>query len=745
MLQTEAARPIDLSGKRVSRLYNFAPDDTGLNLDAVAERLKNVKEVGELVASFNRWSTKFKFGTTSRIVWERKYRFSESGATLDVDNVVNSSRLAVQAYVARVIEFAKQRQSPVLMLVGGVGSGKSSFNKYVTTHYHDEFKNAGVIASRVEFQKLRRHLESYPNIDRRKAAGAFIFATLLRDIALYIYGSEAFDDNEPFAFSSKCRLDRDADLINDSHELDLYELIDSIVGSSESPHYQHCGVSQAAVEKFYKQFSKYPTMLPPERAGFVAFWAKHFLLDHTDSRAMAAVSELFVARVLRVYRPFLILDGFDYIGVSDFEEGGLLSWTLDWLASSLVENGGLELPISCDKLRALVQITIRSSTNEIFWRNRAASHNQVNCVTYLVESPSVEAVVDGLSRMITHFTPSASGVGSVWCDMLNRSIVHLYERLRQPDDGGRCKFTSADLFQNNSRHLVNFLRDVFEIELDRAYKALAHRGVPLSGSTLANEMREHFDELIKHQSYALVQILLSSRSTRYQNFLSVSLGADGGILLEDNDNGSGYIGNVFNYHATYDLDEGLREFTHKLLILKLLCQDSSTRTVEEIADYICFDVGFTKLALRIMIRENMVEAIYQPQRRATLYRASKLGEIVLDHLIYELSYIESVFFGMNVPSAFIAPKLQDVHRSAPASSWVQGSLANATLVLRMMHTAGESAAALCGSDDLACVRERMTKSLDEAFGRIARSASGPPMLTPAEVDAIFDRQRKLLG
>ncbi len=743
MLSKEFVRPIKFPSNASLRIYQFAPDEHGQSLDGVLDRMRNISSVKALAEVFSTWSGKFKFGTTPRNIWTHKYQFSGTGASFESDCIVNGSEQCVRSYVDQISAFAWQRRPPVIMLVGGIGSGKSSFNKYVTTHFHDELKASGVIACRLEFQKLQKHLRAYKTVEPARAIEAFVFGALMRDVALYAYGREGRASDDPFSFAETCRLRRGTTICSDEQSLNLQVLTDQIRNLSEESHYLEHEVKETDIARFFNQFCRYPKMSSAERSGIVAFWAKYMLSEHPSNRKMAAVTEMFLRIIFRDYRPFLIFDGFDYIGVNDFNDDDLLKSTFNWLSDAVVTGEGFDLPISRARISPLLQITLRESTNQLFWRNRFASHSQVNYVVYKVEAPTVEAVVDGLERLIHHLVPADADISPVWSEILNGSINHLHERLRQAEGVRQCDFAPADLFQNNSRHLINFLRDVLEIELDTAHRSLRKRGAMVTSRTLANEMREHYERLAHHSSYVLVQILLSSRSSRYQNFICVSREDGGSLHLEDNDNGSGYIGNVFNFHADYDPSEGLREFTHKLQILALLCKSKLRRSLTDIAEATGFSETFTKTALQVMLRENMLNAWFDTQRRAVLYSASGLGEIILHHLIYELSYVEAVFFGASIPARFMDPDLQDVMRSDGLEAWVTGSFANVLLILRMMKTAGESTIAMTGADPLSAVVDRMIDSLGAAFRRISRSAAGE-YLTPDDVNQIVERQNALL-
>jgi hypothetical protein len=744
-LDKEAKRPISISADTPLGIYDFLPDEKVSVSDTVAERLKNIHAVKEVMESFRNWSTKFKFGTTSRETWEKKYKFSNSNSTFESHGVVNSSEESVRSYINHVVSISSEPRPAVIMLLGDIGAGKSSFNKYFTTVYHDELKSVGVIACRIECQKLHKHLGVYSDLPKEKVANAFILGNLMRDIALYAFGKESYGKGSPFDLSSGFKLTADPSLVGPDGRMNEAALSLEILELAEGPDYSPLGITSALVSRFFKQFHRYPVMMPPERSGFVAYWAKYFLFDNPDSKAMAAIAELFVKRVFQQYRAFIIFDGFDYIDVNDVLDDSLLNWSLNWLSDLIIEKEGYRLPISGERLNSFTQISIRKSTNEIFWQRRSASHSQVNYVNLWVETPTVKSVIEGLVNLIDHFAPNSSDLGAVWADMLSRSVDKLYSWLRQPGGRLRCDFSPAELFQNNSRHLVNFLRDVIELELDSAHKRLLARKSDINTRTLANEMRDNFDDIVSHRSYALVQILLSSRSARYQNFLSVRCDKDGCLILEDNDNGSGYIGNPFNYHANYSSVYGLREFTHKLVILSNLCETNQAKSVEEIANMIGQGVDFAATSIHVMLRENMIEPVYNSARKSVLYRVSKLGAIIFDHLIEELSYVESIFFGMSIPAVFIDSELQDVHRSDAALKWVNGSFANVTLVLRMIQTAADASDEKYGRSRLREIHQRMLESFERAFQRIAHGGQGQPMLTASDVSAIFTRQRAQIG
>lgn len=749
MFTSDEIHAIPLAGDEDLDFYRFASDPGGASIDAVLDQVRNIPGIATIGGRLKSWWEKFKFGSTPREIWKRKYRYSESGNTFAFDRVVNASPADVIGYVDALKKLAKEKNTPVLMMTGGVGTGKSTFNKLVTTNFHGVLKEARIIGSRVEFQKLREHVDSYSKgpLPLDEVARAFVFGCLLRDIAFAIYTRESDDDaGPPFELTGKCQLPDGVLMVDETGEINAQDLMNRICEHAEDPHYCAMEITPPDVQRFITQFSRYTKLGPSDRSGLVSFWAKYFLIEQVSARTTAAVAEIFVKIVLDKMKIFLIFDGFDFINVMDYREQAPVRVILDWLADTTVNGDGHRLPISRQAFFPIVQITIRESTNQLFWRKRCASHSQKDFLVLTVESPSYDQVISGLDALAGYDTPDSAEVVFTLIEILNGSVEHLRQRLLFAEMRANCDFSPADLFQNNVRHVINYLRDVLEIEIDRAITKLRARAAPITPRTLANELRAHYELLVKAGGYAFVQILLSSRSGRYRNFMTVGQTDTGELLLSDNDNASGYVGNILNYHAEYRPERSLREFCHKLLLLAYMCENDRQMPSHVLAQYVHFDQAFIELSLQIMIREGMVEAYYNDQDGQLLFGCSLFGRIVFFHLLYEVSYLEEVFFGARIPRQFIDAKLQDVKRSQGVSAWVQGSLANISLLLRMLKTGSDAYLDLRPNDPLKAVLEKMIETLGRAFTRRAHGPAGEPeILSAKDVKRILDRQTELLG
>ncbi len=172
------------------------------------------KTLEELIKSLSRHLSKFVYGTITNSEWDRRYKWphrkevDEYFAQLKKEGlpvppgatkfVANRDKQSAEQWLASEIlaplaEATRASNLPVTFLLGGVGSGKSSFNKYLSTYHARKFYSAKVMSTRVECKKFSGELLSSPEFkagkrnaeDYRDFIRNYIFRMLARDIVTY--------------------------------------------------------------------------------------------------------------------------------------------------------------------------------------------------------------------------------------------------------------------------------------------------------------------------------------------------------------------------------------------------------------------------------------------------------------------------------------------------------------------------------------------------------------------------------
>ena len=134
------------------------------------------------------------------------------------------------------------------------------------------------------------------------------------------------------------------------------------------------------------------------------------------------------------------------------------------------------------------------------------------------------------------------------------------------------------IFLDNTRHRINYLRDIL---VDVIRNALRNENEVVSPEELIRRILQQIEELSLSKSYRLVDMLLYSLNSRFANFIKITGierwlrgdQSDGRLLrevLDDYDYGSGYVGNIFNYHIPYRAPKDLSFFLEKIRILDFL-------------------------------------------------------------------------------------------------------------------------------------------------------------------------------
>ncbi|THD34471.1 MAG: hypothetical protein E7773_14880 [Sphingomonas sp.] len=662
---------------------------------------------------------KFKFGEVQLADWDKRYQFPRHRTIkafmrrpdhrgLSEGAIVNRSKDTIDGWVSDdLIPAIKARVDRITVLIGDVGSGKTTFNKLLKTRYHPVFRGERIVVSRVEYRKLDvhvgKHYNHQPNADQarreklRSLIEQVVFCSMLRDL-FHAGWSELHQDPEStegaatFAPTQECAWP-EIDLRDASVQNKLVAFAEDRYGPEDEQ--KAAGIDLAKtiqeVKRAIREFTS-PQLRDRRR------WYYEVLGDPERQARLEPFAQFVEAEGIQT---FVIFDGLDYVQISDFIGYTRHRENLEAIASWLTDGNKVCLPRTRGHLYPAFQVTMRPNTHELFWRDYSQALIDLETPTYYIVPAEFRDIVRNATRAPL-FT-SDDGVANVAKDEILEFFSKIQVQLGRVL--GLRPRQIDDLFMQNVRYRVHFARNVLEELFQPALETLEKSGRERSRENLLERLRHETTELLERKEYRLVDMLLHAKNERFANFIRIEGDgidltlhqADPSYLqnvLRDNNTKSGYVGNVFNYHIPYEGYDDIEFLLEKLRILDLLIESGpEPLRVEEIVRK--FEKRgwrtspFFDFSLAILIRENMV-AGHHFEAGSYGYEATTFGRMLRAHLVPNMIYLENVFFGTFLPRG-VKRFAKDVYRrSSQRHEWVAASIYHCWLFLRLIRTAEQT-------------------------------------------------------
>jgi hypothetical protein len=678
---------------------------------ATVEQFRAYPAISRLVAIVDRYLAKFEYGRNSYQEWQDLYVFPRKSALrsytrrylpataerTDIsDRIINTTPEGVLSWlesnVFASLESGNPHEGyPLILLTGAIGSGKSSFNKYITNVLFPEFQKRRVVTSRVEYRKFYNNLRdngvfAERNEDALKAEIRLLLNgravhCLIRDLLHYCFTSQDKDGDVIFSACDSHQL-QDLDLTKQAARdaFETYLENEDITGQSRD----------TIIESTIEFLARYRATSLQGRTAFLS----RFLGRPATRLAALNYLSFSVSRGIRFY---LILDGFDYIQAADFLGKTSHSVVLEVAASWIIRNrGAVQLSESMQIIHPMVQLTTRQCTYDYFWGEYCFAYGHVPASEFHIAAPEFSDVYNKIVervRSLAHADDPSAGDQALEA-LLNRVQGGLQRELKL--SRGRI----SSLFRQNVRHRINFVRSVFAQITRETIEASRGRS-NLTGSYLLTKILEGVDDLAARKSYRLVEILLYAWGDRFTNFVDVSVVERwldrskphsppyvGELILRDNNHRTGYIGNVLNYHIPYNQYSDIHFFLEKYRILEILGGSGyadEARLLAEFGRRGWRASPYFSISLALLVREAMVKGVKSDYKDQ--YEIEDLGEIVKDCLFPQMGYLENIFFGCYWPGA-IHRQVRDIVRSpARVREWVSASIYHMWILLRVIRTA----------------------------------------------------------
>lgn len=659
---------------------------------------------------------KFKFGEMLLADWDRRYQFPRRRTInafmrrtdhrgVSEGAIINRNRDTIDSWVADdLIPSIKASIDRITVLIGDVGSGKTTFNKLLKTRYHPVFQEQKIVVSRIEYRKLDDHVSSHydhrPDADhahREKLRGLIeqvVFCSAMRDLfhagwSTLRQDSTGFVGAATFLPAQSCAWP-EIDLREPGPQKRLAAFTEDRYGSEGEQSASGIDISKTIqeVRRAIREFSS-PNLQNRKR------WYYEVLADSERQAALEPFAQYVVSEGIDI---FVIFDGLDYVQISDFIGYTQHRENLQTIARWLTSGRRVFLPRTRGYLYPSFQVTMRPNTHELFWRDYSQALTDLETPTYYIVPAEFRDIVDNATR-----APLFNSEGSE-AKVAEGEILEFFSKI-QVQLGrvlGLRPRQLDDLFMQNVRYRVHFARNVLEELFQPALETLEKSGRERSRENLLERLRHETTELLDRKEYRLVDMLLHAKNERFANFIRIEGDgidlkvhrADPSYLqkvLRDNNTKSGYVGNVFNYHIPYEGYDDVAFLLEKLRILDLLIESGrEPLRIEEIVKKFGkrgWRVSpFFDFSLAILIRENMV-AGHHFEAGSYGYEATTFGRMLRAHLVPNMIYLENVFFGTYLPRG-IKRFAKDVYRrSSQRHEWVAASIYHCWLFLRLIRTA----------------------------------------------------------
>lgn len=689
------------------------PGSPGIDLGI----LSNYENLAPFALLLQEALAKFEFGKHSLEEWQQKYIFPRSSsirrfarnqfgtqrpAPGDVDRIVNQSPEHVRRWVfetvIRNVVGPRSGPDPIIILAGGTGAGKSSLNKYITSVHFADFVNAGIVTSRVEYRKLyasllRKNTFSGTSprdiaVEIKRKSQKYVLVCCMRDL---LYSSYT---------SAQVQPDGHTRLLPDPHPTAFAPNLEDMEVRGEFEDFAkryYAARSEIPVDDLIACILRACSAFQDPDMGRRSQWFARMQNEPIESTDFLAMELFILFSFSKGLRFYLIFDGFDFIQASDFLQGTTHALVLTTLSQWIIsDEARLHLPRTRETLKVLVQVTMRTSTVECFWKDHSLAYGPFTPLEFYVSPPELRDLFETLAKRIEDEKPEYTGWQAGAAIDVFRNV-----QLGLASAAGLTERGVSGLFLENTRHRVNYIRHVLEASLRDALEDV--RDIrKLKPDELASQLWIAIRQITTSKNYRLIDVLLQSKNDRFANFIRVDrigrwlsrhsrlsgnmfLNED---ILQDNNIHSGYVGNIFNYHIPYSSFSDIEYFLEKVRIVEILrtgrplSKTKLTRAFQKnnwaISEY--FDIS-----LAILVREALIEGVFaEPEGKYTI---TPLGRVIVSSMIGQLGYLENIFFGCLIPGA-LAIDAQDILRSkSQRIEWVSASIFHVWLLLRLIKTA----------------------------------------------------------
>lgn len=278
-------------------------------------------------------------------------------------------------------------------------------------------------------------------------------------------------------------------------------------------------------------------------------------------------------------------------------------------------------------------------------------------------------------------------------DQLYRSVGMLLATIGGTLELGSSADRILSLFNGNLRDCFEFMVRVLSwIRDESETKLLPPRSTVADlVSFISSDESEH---LLRQKGYRLIELLLFYQTSSFQNAILVqkidalmstsTRTIFGKAVLRKNYSCTGLIDNVFNYHSFDDAkNNDAHSLLQKIRILQV-CIREGTSTDAHLCSKLAelgYDVSaHSELERSILILRYVGFLDRFDENGTKYYSITPKGRVVVEHLIYQSSYLEHIYHKTLLPAGLVSQK-QDMPRSESHERWTLASIRNYFILL----------------------------------------------------------------
>jgi hypothetical protein len=601
------------------------------------------------------------YSTTSRKDWDRYVRFASDRVQREGESFslrespphatrkfINDTREDAQAWFANELLpiVQKDRRSHVYLL-GEPGAGKSTLMKYLINTNAPHIYQCSTVFSRFEFIKFCERFYSGIRSQVRTDLSIHISFLLLRDLIW----SSAYGFDVLGRRIRRWPVPAIRDVVARSlrrHGLENENLINRITLQLDS-----------ALDSNAINFPRLKAIKP---------WIQALLVDHLSEGKHIA----------------LVIDGLDCVALEDSVFDAERYYLLQRILELRPRLTDLMIPVvnsgEDDDFGTSIEITIPASLVFVMRENTFSLHGD----GLRKDVPSVPRHmfrVGNLDPEVALINVVHRGV-AIWANKFNISQVAVEVQTRLIMQGiftafrflsralrtGENSRILLGLFCGNLRNLFSFLERLIAWLIE---DAINEQLLKISHDTDLNEIltfltSQNGREVLRRRRYRLIEILLFYRLPWFENLATLGdkelavefLTGTRTSALKDNRYYTGFIDNIFNYHArNHEPDDARHPLLEKIRIIQLLTAQSLNpealaREMEQRLGYNSDDLLKT---LRILVRAQFIRA--HVIDNDVLFTSTSRGRIVVAHVARSMTYLEHVYHQTLFPANFLPARI----------------------------------------------------------------------------------------
>lgn len=680
-------------------------------------------------------TSKFFYGQHTDDEWDRHYVFPSTSTLMELTDkqeadlfVVNGSKQDTHAWLSSFIDDvnpisqSKARQNNIMIMLGGIGSGKSTYIKYVTSRFFKLMKDKKVAPSRIECKKLKQRIENkQSSITDKEAFARYLRYAAVRDLLLFCH----------FSRQSGYYVSESKNTFSD-HERESFI---KFLRSNFQSQYGTRSIRQTFCKEIAQIIERYD-------------WRKMraFLHDLSDDELDVIIEYYYLKGWIVTY----IYDGFDYLSPFDLVGTNSSSHLLEMVSRFVWLERTVPQHSFSRRHEAASIILLRNNTYAWFAKYYRDLYKHDRITRAVVVAPSIDDVmsraIHRIGNAVGYRKDDVKELEAISARMLNAMAIEMR---------GAKPLNVADLFNHNVRYQLRYLHDIIAELTNDAIRALApEQRQKINHHDLLTVMRQAADTMLQHKTYRLVDILLCGQNRVFYNSIepnsavlsvmdlkSAVQNKEEGLFIERNIE-SGIVDNMYNYHVQGKWSLHKQALLEKLRILHIL-NKTSGHTAASLKNELIARFAYCSKSYDVTLAILTVVGAVSCEWRnfEAYYRLEPMGFVLRERLCVQLAYVEHTFHCTLLP-ATICQSAVDATRPKGVEEWAFASIINAYLFLVTVRSIENESKELLELSDDDCVYQELFDSISLSIRRMIDSGARVSLAARA-TRKIYDLQKIL--